>query len=354
MAVDRSKIEGVKDEELQAVAGSVAALPNLHGAPAERFAQAVRGLVERRAQSGWPDEGGADVAVFVLVAYPREVGERCGGTPFLDPMAQGTPLLGRVFFSSLDASHGQFIEMPTEVGSVHEWLERKGLGACAMVFVYRNSGQMVTRPGGIEGVSKHDTIREEEPSVTVEEVLAALRYYHRRRVVTPRECPDGVWRPGCAGRYIPGQRPERSIQRELQVVLSSWFRDLVRAEAEDNTNIGRIDVRLLRQFADGGLAYWVILELKVIKSYTYESSRVSESANVEAIVKGVRQAAAFGADRGAEAMLEIYDLRRDKSEDLVVREAVSEALSECSVPPRVDVWAMYGSAEEAREAGEVS
>ena len=129
---------------------------------------------------------------------------------------------------------------------------------------------------------------------------------------------------------------------------------MVRVEGEDNTNIGRIDVRLLKTEVSGRLAYWVILELKVIKSFTNTVSTVGDSINVEAIVKGVKQAGSYRANRDAEeGMLEIYDLRQEKSEDLTAREDVSDALAMYSPHPMVHVWRVYGSADEARNAGEI-
>ena len=355
MAAEGSaEIDGVKDEELATVVGLLPALPNVRASRADRFAQAVRTLVEKRAQEGWPKEGAADVAVFVLVDYPRKIGQTHGATPFADPMAQGTPLLGCLFFASADATHGQFMPIPTAAAAILEWLEDHGLADCPMVAVYRNAKEMVTRRFGIEDSARSDAIRDQEPSATVQELMDALRHYHRSRVVTPTCCPDGVWKLECADRYIPGPRPEKSIQLDLQVVLSSWFRGVVRAEAEDNTNIGRIDLRLLKKEANGGLAYWIILELKVIKSFTNTASKVGDSINVEAIVKGVKQAGSYRANRDAEeGTLEIYDLRQDKSEDLTAREDVSAALSMYSPPPTVHIWPMYGSADDARNAAQI-
>ena len=355
MAADGSgEIAGVEDEELEAVAGLVPRLPNVRAARADRFAQAVRTLVEKRAQRGWPNETTADVAVFVLVDYPRKVGEAHDGKPFADPMAQDTPLLGYMFFASADATHGQVIPIPTGAPAILHWLDGHELGGCPMVAVYRNTKMMVTRRFGIDDVAHNDVIRDEEPSATVQELMDALRHYHRSRVVTPGNCPSGVWKRDCSDHYIPGPRPEKSIQTDLQVVLGSWFRGVVRAEGEDNTNIGRIDVRLLKTEASGRLAYWVILELKVIKSFTSTRSQVGDSANVEAIVKGVRQTGAYRANRDAEeGMLEIYDLRQDKSEDLTLRQDVSDALATYSPPLLVHVWRAYGSADDARHAGEV-
>lgn len=355
MAAERSaEIGGVKDEELAAVAGLVPALPNVRAARADRFAQAVRTLVEKRAQRGWPNETAADVAVFVLVDYPRKVGEAHEGKPFADPMAQGTPLLGNMFFSGADATHGQFIPIPTEASAILEWLDDQELGGCPVVAVYRNAKEMVTRRFGIEDSARSDEIRDQEPLATVHELVDALTHYHRSRVVTPTGCPEGVWEPRSAHRYIPGPRPEKSIQSDLELALNFWFRGVVRAQSEDPTNIGRIDVRLLKKEASGRLAYWIILELKIIKSFTNTGSKVGDSTNVEGIIKGVKQAGSYQANRIAEeGMLEIYDLRQDKSEDLTTRQDVAAAREAYSPPPRVDVWPVYGGADDARNAGEI-
>ena len=354
MPVEESgEIVGVEDEELAVVASLVPVLPNVRAERAERFAQAVRTLVEKRAQEGWRNETAADLAMFVLVDYPRRVGETHGGTPFADPTAQGTPLLGHMFFSSPDATHGQFVPLPTEASAILEWLDDHGLGGCPMIAVYRNAKKMVTRRLGIVDSAQIDVIRDQEPSATVQDLTEALRHYHRNRVVTPVNCPEGVWQPGCAHRYIPGERPEKCIQSDLVNALNFWFRGVVRAEGEDRTNIGRIDVRLLKEGVNGGLSYWVILELKVIKSFTNNCSRVSDSTNVRAIVEGVEQAGSYRANRRAEeGMLEIYDLRKDKSEDLTARAAVLAALETYSPLPRVDVWPVFGTAGDARNAGQ--
>lgn len=353
----RKEIPGVKDEELAAVASLILKLPNVRAVPADRFVQAVRALVERRAQDGWPEEADEDLTVFVLVGYPRRIGEACGGTPFADPVAQGTRLLGRLFFSGPDASHGQFIELPTSANEILEWLDDRGLGSCAIVTVYRNAMEMIIRKAGMASLARSEKIRDREPGATVGELIAALTHYHQRYVLTPSGCPDGVWEPKSADKYIPGPRPERSIQADLERALNFWFRGVVRAECEDTTNIGRIDVRLMKKGAKGGLAYWVILELKVIKSFAHAApdsvpSKIEESKNVEAITKGVKQAGAYRENRIAEhGMLEVYDLRKDKTEDLRLRDAVGEALQMFAPAPQIHVWAVFGRAADARDAG---
>ena len=60
-------IPGVDSQQLAAVAGLLPELPNFRAEAADRFSQAVRALVETRARNAWPNEGDADIAVFVML-----------------------------------------------------------------------------------------------------------------------------------------------------------------------------------------------------------------------------------------------------------------------------------------------
>ena len=352
-----TNIPDVEDKDLAAVVETMPKLPLVRGAPADRFARAVRTLVEKRAQHHWPNENEANVAVFVLVGYPRKVGRVHGATSFTDPMAKLSPLLGHLFFSNTDVSRGQCIPLPVTPDEILDWLEDNDLCGCPIVTVYRDTQKMVTRHSGTKHLARTDEIRDEEPTATMTELIEALKYYHKRRLLIPKICPKGVWKKGVAAKYIPGPQPEKSIQSDLECALNFWFRDVVLAESEDSTGIGRIDVRLLKPTGNSGLAYWVILELKVIKSYTNPSDgsgppNVSESANVTAIVEGVEQAGSYRENRHAEeGMLEIYDLRRDKSENLISKSGVVNAIQSYTPPPKINVWPVFGKPKDARKAG---
>ena len=351
-------VGGVDDDALAAVVGMLPGLPNIGAEPADRFAQAVRALVENRAQRGWLGEVDEDVAVFVMVDHPRRIGVRYEARPFTDPIATRERLLGRLFFANRDASSGRFMALPTEPNEILEWLEDEKLGGYTVVSVYRESKRMFTRREGAGGATRTERIRDSEPTATVEELAEALEQFHNEWLLTPACGGKGVWERGRAGEYVPGSEPEKSVQSGLQLFLSSWFHGVVRAEREDKTNIGRIDIRLLkRSKEEGTLAYWVIMELKVIKSFANakigsKPAKVGGGANIEAIVKGIRQAGAYRKNREAEeGLLEVYDLRKDKIEDLRQRTEVRAAVVEFFPPVAVRVWPVYGSSEDARAAG---
>ena len=349
-------IPGVDSKQLADVAGLLPELPNIRVEPVDRFVQGVRRLVEIRAQRAWPNEGGADFAVFVMVDHPRQVGEKHGAEPFADLVAKDDPVLGKLFFATRDASRGQVRPVPTDSNAILNWITDQGLGECPIVVVYRKSKLMVTRRAGTDDDAMHEPIRDQKPSATLDELREALNYHHLAHLLTPTCCPDGVWEPNRAHQYVPGKRPERSIQGNLQVVLRSWFHGIVLAEGEDDTDIGRIDVRLLTRDSKGALTYWVIMELKVIKSFRNaregcQPSAVTEGDNVSAMAEGVLQAGAYGKNRGTNGLLEIYDLREDKTVDLTKRANVLAAMRRFTPHPEIHVWPAFGSAQDARKAG---
>ena len=49
--------------------------------------------------------------------------------------------------------------------------------------------------------------------------------------------------------------------------------------------------------------------------------------------------------------MEVYDLRQDKSEDPRERPEVLAAQEMYEPRPRIDVWAVFGSDADARQAG---
>ena len=354
---NRQDISGVKHEEIAATTALFPTLPNIQAHPVDRFAQAVRSIVETRACAHWPNEGAEDVAVFLMVDHPRPIGERYGAQPFADPIATTDPLLGHLFFANRDASHGRVMHIPTEPAAILEWLHDNNLSSYPVILVYRRTALLVTRPTGPKGLSSQTPIRDVPPVADLPELQRALHYFHLHHLLTPSCSPKELWEAGLANQYIPGPRPEATIQYRLRIVLDSWFQGILRAESEDRTNIGRIDVRLLQPGPTGALAYWAIMELKIVRSFTNAKSTSTASpvggrANEDAIVDGIRQAHAYRANRRAEvSLLEVYDLRRDKSVNLLTSARIRSTLLKYTGVSSIEVRALFGSAADARRAG---
>ena len=359
MQPDTSKpVYGADDQLLASVVGSLPALPNVRAGVADRFAQGVRALVETRAQADWPGETGEkDVAAFVFVNRPRKVGDRFGAVPVTDLIATKQGLLGQLFFLNRDASTGRGLPLPVNPDALIEWLADNGLADQPLVIIHRDTMKMVTRRDGADGTALLSPIRSTIPDATLVELLDALNLFHLQQL-TPSTCTKGVWESGRAAAYIPGPKPEKTIQTALEFALNYWFHGVIKAETEDTTAIGRIDVRLLkRSKEEGSLAYWAIVELKIIKSFTNATadkkpSTVGPAANIKAIVKGLKQAWAYRENRFAEeGLLEVFDLRKDKKNDLMETDDVVATLEEYTPTPNYLVRPLFGSPDDARNAG---
>ena len=352
-------INGTDDKTLASVAGILPNLPSPNLDDPDRFAQSVRKLVESRAQSGWPNDPEEGFGVFVLVERPRKLETAFETQPVFDPLATEEQLVGRMFFMNRDCSAGRVIKMPCAQADLLEWLEQHDLGGNALVVAYRETEKMTYRREGVDDAAQDHTIRNSPPTATIEELLEALKQFHLQKTLTPSSCVPGVWEPGRESQYVPGPDPERSIQNGLEFALNFYFRGVVRAEVEDRINIGRIDVRLLKSSKDEtGLTYWGIVELKIIKSFRNAkdkdpASKVYRAENVNSLLEGIRQVHSYAANREAEfGILEVFDLRKDKNENLFNDEKVTELLEELSPDaPHTSTKPVFGSASDARKMG---
>jgi hypothetical protein len=275
----------------------------------------------------------------------------------MDPIATQEPLLGRLFLMNRDCSSGRVLPLPCAPGALIDWLAENGFAERPVAVAYRATSTLTVRNKGVEDLMHPHRIRDHPPAVTITELLEALDHFHLDRLLTPTCCVPGVWQPKRASQYVPGPQPERSIQDALELSLSMWFHGLVRVSIEDKTNIGRIDVRLLKSSVEGPLAYWAIVELKIIKAFTNAPGKakpgpVSRTDNIDAITKGLRQTWAYQSNRQSEeGLLEVFDLRKDKGEDLLTDPEVVKLLTELVPPPHYTVRPLFGSSDHARLAG---
>jgi hypothetical protein len=350
---------GVDDADLAAVAKELVSTPDVLATRTDRFFSQVRSLVERRAQSDWPNEQAAGISVFIQTPYPRKAAEPLGAIPTADLVGTSEAILGRLFLMNSDASQGYVLPLPTaSPGDLLQWLAKQSFGREPTILVYRETSLIIERADGAEAeTSRNVPIRITPVAVTADELLRGLHSFHLEELLTPVVCLAGVWQKGAANKYYVDDDPERTIQLRLRTFLNGWFRGLVRAEREDTTVIGRIDVRLLVPNPQGGgLAYWAIIELKVVKSFHHSATgsptTVSEAENAENVAEGIRQAHSFSRDRKCPpGYLEIYDMRRDKSEDICEHSVVQEQLSRLVPEPEINVRSLFGSAGDARRAG---
>jgi hypothetical protein len=192
-------------------------------------------------------------------------------------------------------------------------------------------------------------IPDEIADVTQESVEQGLQHFHKRHAEVPD--PDlEFWKD--ARLFVPGAELERTIQKYLHLVLSSWFNESTVIK-ETTFKAGRIDLVIYAHVsADAPLAVACNLELKVLKSKHYcehpaSANRCSRADNENAIIKGVDQAAEAKEElKSPLAMLCCYDVR-DTDDDSIMSCVLTAATRRNVLCRR---YFMYNSKESFRRA----
>ena len=348
----------IDNQLLAKLVGCAPSLPDLSDSEPDRFFAEVRNLLEVRAQSSWNNEDSANkCAVFVLVPFPRN--------PFAagafklarvtDLPVTNEQVFGRVFFLAFNAANGTTMKLPVDTSNVLDWLTTNGLGSCPVAIAYRDTLEISLRTSATADEVSFQRIRNKKPELSLDSIKDALSAFHKDRLMTPTSCGTGIWEPKRSFEYVPARDTEKAIQQRLTDHLSGWFRRFVRVGTEDTVSKGRIDVRLLAPPENGhGLKYWSIIELKVARSFHNAKKgkalrNVREGSVISEILKGIQQAHEFAKEvRVKEGFLEIYDMRKDKSTDLLEHEKVADKFSKCTVAVNAKVRPMFGSSEDAR------
>lgn len=347
------------DGLLEKLVGSATSLPDQSDSEMDRFFAGVRNLLEDRAQSGWEGENGdSKNAVFVLVDFPRKpiANESYDLKRVIDLPVSNESVFGKIFFLAFNAANGTAMELPVEPNNILEWLSGNGLGHCAVAIAYRDTLKISLRETAEAEDFRFKSIREQKPELTIDSLKTALSAFHEEGLVTPTSCGAGVWEPGRSAEYVPAKNTEKAIQQRLRYHLTGWFHGIVKVGMEDAVSKGRIDVRLLAPPASGnGLQYWSIIELKVARTFRNAKKgktpqKVSEKSLVDELLKGIGQAHDFTEETQVkEGFLEVYDMRQDKTEELLEQEKVTAKLGACKAQVNAAVRKMFGSSEEARD-----
>jgi len=328
----------------------------------EVFHDAVLDLLEHRLRGKWKfEDSSATVAVFVFADTPtRPFGTREGVTRVEHPRTRAHGLFGRIFFLDNKATMGSFIDIPGDEGETLFWLRENGFGACSAVLADKVSGQASLMPRLDDTEEPFYTpIKRVRRKISVAGLEKALDAFHIKKMLTPTR-GSGAWARSRAKDYVPIKNAEIHIQRRLKDYLGAWFHEKIWIEQEVKTDVGRIDLQILVKSSSAtlGLACWGVIELKVAKSYstprdedrpTSKLTRVTHKTNMDGVVKGYGQADAFACDRDVNnSFLEVFDMRKVKSPDLLDDSRAKEKAEQCVKKVRAKVRKMFGSSEEIR------
>lgn len=195
-------------------------------------------------------------------------------------------------------------------------LAKMGLGASATIIFQLHSSMATLYPGGIAG-----TVNENRPFGTVSQLLIGNTLEKTLDAFddTWLNAPLGhavVWAKQFRGySHVPAENTEKLIQNHLQLALSFADSDSLVMHELPNPD-GRADLLLYSETPGG--PYRVILELKVLRSYSFPTkrddgkvSKVPDATNETNALEVVKQAHSYrNRFKAHRACARLYDMRK--------------------------------------------
>lgn len=314
-----------------------------------RFLRSVQSLVRKRIDV----HADGDLPAVFLLNESLEVPDgarRMGMIDYGDKPIEGQiwyagPALG--FARALDHECGHDDVALFEMVRLH-----LGEGATpAVVFLPRISRTTVRYyPDGLASEDDFEVLSVEARQVSLEDIFATLDRLHINQLVTPiaQSAGNKLWQD--ADRFYPVSNAELVAQSYVETALWARFSHC-RVEVEKSQVSGRFDVALLEYGISGDSVFtrcYAVLELKVLRSFGKNGTRVSDTFNQDWVRKGLDQAFAYAEELKAESKaLCCFDMRTTDTG----AECFSHVITDAA---RLDValrrWHLYGRLSDYRNA----
>ncbi|WP_421950105.1 hypothetical protein [Pelagibacterium sp.] len=259
---------------------------------------------------------------------------------------------GKLIFTAPHGTSGWSIVLPEgSVDSAIDLLESAGFGHLPIAIIYPEQRALSCyHEGGISEVAPINLhLPAQSRTVTIKDIFDVLEDIRRNSLLTPQVGPPGFWADGPG--YEPGAEAERHIQWVVAAQLKSNFRPLL-VDTEQIIPLGRIDIVITNPSpTNESPLYPAVIELKALKSKSNGGAAFSETKNVRAVLKGMRQAKSYREVKQAKySVLGCFDMRKDKNDILNLGLCVM-ARQRYFQDDRVDafVFPLYGSSEDAQE-----
>jgi hypothetical protein len=308
----------------------------------------IAGL-RRAATIGAPEP--ALPAVFLLRPVPPD--DTLAQTRVAPMVDNGlTPIAGRVWFVNSAVCRGRYIDFEY-VGDAElfDFVENTLRCGDVPAVVYEPRTDPATLRFYPNGLFEADICTVvaigQDRDIAVHEILDVIDEIHRRVLVTPdaQDAAGSVWEK--ADRGLPAHDAEGRIQMHLRTGLTVAFLGC-RVRKEQPGIPGRLDLQIERTDprAQGTIAIFAVLELKVLKSYWSSGNPVTDRENQQAVQDGVRQAATYRDDRHARAAAVCcFDMRREHTGDRCFDD-VTDLASRLDVTTKA--WHLFWSAADWR------
>lgn len=311
-----------------------------------RFLRGVRRVVQKRLLTDDSDEVPCVFTLHTAGELPPGA-ERVGMIDYGDK-----PLGGRVWCVGPNLGFARAVTHPCGMddGALFEFLEEIGRADVPAVVYLPASSKDTVRfyPSGVVEEDTFEILSVVERPVSLEDVLEALDRLYENQLVTPIAQSTGVRLWSDPDRFRPVSNAELIAQSYVATAL--WARFFhCRVAVEGNQTSGRFDVAILGRdlsATDFAQKCYVVLELKVLRSYGVRGGVKTDKNNRDWISSGVDQAHSYAQDMHADAKaLCCFDMRESDTGEVCFAHVAARA---AGLGVSLKRWYLYGRLADYR------
>lgn len=348
-ASDPPELGGWSPDEMRATVQEASPVGSDHGIDAlMRFVRGVAALVRRRTAL---DKQAADPKKLSVFLLAPNAAEELAREPMLD--AGLTPIAGKIWFVNAPVVSGRARPLAVDDpdGVFRTVTDDLGLGDLPAVVVDPRLPKSAVRyyPHGLNALDTYEQVRLHCADVDLQQVCEVIERVYQQCLITPDAQPKGIklWKD--ASKHRPQSDAEHRVQAFLKPGFAAAF-PTCRVYDEFAGTMGRADLHLEEQdpIDREKVTFLVVLELKILRSYSDGGMAYSEADTNDWVDKGVKQAGSYRRERGHRvAALACFDMRASDDAD-----ACFEKVRHLAAEMKVDLrrWYLYASSELCRDA----
>lgn len=327
--------------------GADADLPDEH-----RFVAGVVRLLRRRTSEveAQGEFDLSDIAIFVLQSSPPASAQNARRVPSVNNGL--TMVVGRLWFTAPPVVSGHYIELPQDADDDARFsyvTDNLALGSLpTLIFDPRSvNPELRWYPKGLADTNCVE-VKPLQGDVTPDMIFEAIEDLYRQCLVTPTSMPQGgnLWQN--TQKYWVRKDAEARVQALLKAGLAMKFPFCtIRHEQTQNTGRTDLEISQINLLNSGMTTHHAILELKVLRSFGSTGISMSDSQTKEWILDGVKQAASYRMERGAQwSALCCFDMRKEDFGDNLYFADVQNLAGQLEV--MLNRWFLHANARSYR------
>ncbi|WP_414486539.1 hypothetical protein [Stenotrophomonas maltophilia] len=232
-------------------------------------------------------------------------------------------------------------------------IETLGMGNLPAIYYDACTEEHIMRtfPAGLADHENYRDLSLKTSDFSLEHLRLMLEGAHAKLLFSPTasNLARKLWKD--PEKTIPIQHAEKGVQDILHVALTARLGfGSIAVRQEGTSELGRYDFHLEEQDpVDPSVwTHHAIVELKVLKSFTSSGNPVAAADNMEAVSKGLKQAAGYRSDHACRfAALSCYDMRKQPDPEAAIAHEVHNAIA---WDVGLWAWPLFPTAERARDA----